>query len=173
MVFVRGMLDQTAVNAASAQLLVLARTDPQRAIEVYLDSGGGPVVAGFALYDLLQSLGVTVSTTCLGTAAGPGILVVAGGGHGIRFGLPSSRFRIRQRFEATVGVDDVQAAAREQRRLRERFTELLARHTGRPVEQIAHDVDHGDWLTAAEAREYGLIDAIVPVTGHGQVTGDR
>ena len=163
-VFVRGRLDRAAGNSAAAQLLMLAQADAQRPIELYVDSADGELTAALGVYDVMRSLSAPVSTTCLGRAAGPSVVVVAGGAAGQRFALPSARFSLRlpaASLDQALPAEQLQVHAREARRLHARLAEVLSQDTGRSIEQVAHDLDHGEWMSAAEAQAYGLVDAVV------------
>ncbi len=162
-VFLRGPLDDEAGNRVAAQLLLLARDNTDRAVELYVDSPGGQLAAALALHDVMHAVPVPVSTTCIGTAAGAAALVLASGASGKRFILPNARVTLRhdaaERLEGRAA--DVDTRVREIERLQARAQELLSALTGQPSQRIAQDLAHGAWLSAEEARAYGLVDQIV------------
>ena len=161
-VFLRGPLDDDAVGRLSAQLLLLARTEPARSIELYIDSSDGSLAAALSLSDVIQSVAASVSTTCIGAAAGPAALVLASGARGKRFALPHARISLKQPPEeiAPGHPTEVEQRARQVARIRAQAVERLAQRTGQPPRRIERDLAQGDWLDVAQAREYGLIDAL-------------
>jgi ATP-dependent Clp protease protease subunit len=165
-VFVRGRLDDAAANNVIAQLLLIARTAtaPDRAIELYLDSPGGSFASVLGLYDVLRTLGAPVSTICLGTAGGASVLVLAGGTDGLRYALPHARIHLfDEQADVSAGnPEDVIGNADEATRLRVRWQQALAGHTAHSSAQLGRDLTSGRWLSAAEARDYGLVDGIIP-----------
>jgi ATP-dependent Clp protease protease subunit len=168
-VFVRGRLDEAAINGVIAQLLVLAQMDAKRAIEVYVDSPGGAYEAALSLFDVIQTLGTPVSTTCLGTAGGASVLVLAGGAPRRRFALPHARIHLsHERLDIAAGQPtDVAGLAAEAGRTRERFQNALAQCCGHSAARIDKDMSASQWLSAAEARDYGLVDGIMPANLSG------
>lgn len=153
--------DQIANNIV-AQLLFLDAEDPERDIYLYINSPGGSVYAGLAIYDTMQHLRAPVSTFCIGMAASMGAFLLAGGSDGKRAALPNSRIMIHQPSSGYQGTAaDIEIAAREVLGIRERLNRILAHHTGRSEEQIAKDVDRDYFMGPEESREYGLIDRVL------------
>jgi ATP-dependent Clp protease protease subunit len=164
MVFVRGRLDDAAANSAIAQLLLIAHTAVGEAIDLYLDSPGGSVGAALSLYDVLRTLESAVSTTCIGTAGGASVLILAGGTGGRRFALPHARIHL---MEDPITLDranpgQVTSQAGEVARQHARWRAALVRHVAHSGTQLARDLAAGRWLSAAEARDYGLVDGMLP-----------
>jgi ATP-dependent Clp protease protease subunit len=148
-----------------AQLLYLAQEDPDRDIQMYLNTPGGSVDAGLAIYDTMQLIQPQVATTCIGICASMGAWLLAGGAKGKRSALPNARILIHQAsagFQGTAA--DIEVQAREILRLEARMQELLSADTGQSVDRIAHDINRDYWMSANEAREYGIIDLIVGAT---------
>ena len=157
------VVDQIA-NLIVAQLLYLAREDPERDISMYINSPGGSVTAGMAIYDTMQLIPNDVATTCVGLAASMGSLLLAAGSKGKRTILPNARVMIHQGsagFQGTAA--DIEVQAREILRIGRRMNEIYSFHTGRPVDQIAKDLDRDFWMGADEAIAYGLVDQTVGV----------
>ncbi len=161
-VFLGSAIDDHVANIMVAQLLFLDADDPERDIHMYINSPGGSVYAGMAIYDTMQHLRAPVSTYCVGFAASMGAVLLAGGAEGKRHALPNSRIMIHQPSSGTQGTAaDIEIAAREVLDIRERLNRILARHTGQSVEQIALDVDRDRFMSPQEAAEYGLIDRVL------------
>ena len=145
-----------------AQLLFLESENSDKDIHLYINSPGGIVSAGLSIYDTMQFIKCDVSTICVGQAASMGALLLAGGAQGKRFCLPHSRVMIHQPSGGFQGqASDIDIHAREVLKLREQLNEILARHTGQPVERIAQDSDRDNFMDAATAVDYGLIDAVL------------
>src|ERR687884_1338349 len=164
-VFLGTPIDDTVANLTIAQLLYLAQEDPERDIQMYLNTPGGSVDAGLAIYDTMQLISPPVATTCVGICASMGAWLLAGGAKGKRAALPNARILIHQAsagFEGTAA--DIEVQAREILRLEARMQELLAADTGQSVDRIAHDINRDYWMSAGEARDYGIIDLIVGAT---------
>ena len=164
-VFLGTPIDDTVANLTIAQLLYLAQEDPDRDIQMYLNTPGGSVDAGLAIYDTMQLIQPQVATTCIGICASMGAWLLAGGAKGKRAALPNARILIHQAsagFEGTAA--DIEVQAREILRLEARMQELLAADTGQSVDRIARDINRDYWMSASEAREYGIIDLIVGAT---------
>jgi ATP-dependent Clp protease, protease subunit len=164
-VFLGTPIDDTVANLTIAQLLYLAQEDPDRDIQMYLNTPGGSVDAGLAIYDTMQLIQPQVATTCIGICASMGAWLLAGGAKGKRAALPNARILIHQAsagFQGTAA--DIEVQAREILRLEARMQELLAADTGQSVDRIAHDINRDYWMSAGEAREYGIIDLIVGAT---------
>jgi ATP-dependent Clp protease protease subunit len=142
--------------------LFLQADDPEKDIYMYINSPGGSVYAGLAIYDTMQYMTAPVNTMCMGMAASMGALLLATGTHGKRSALPNSRILIHQPSGGSQGTAaDIEIAAREILYARERLNEIMAKHTGQTVEQIADDVDRDRFMSPVEALEYGLIDQVV------------
>jgi ATP-dependent Clp protease, protease subunit len=165
-VFLGSGVDDTVANIIVAQLLFLDAEDPERDIYLYINSPGGSVYAGLAIYDTMQHLRAPVSTVCVGMAASMGALLLAGGAPGKRQSLPNSRIMIHQPSSGFSGTaTDIDIAAREVLGIKERLNAILAHHTGRTVEQVEKDVDRDYFMGPVEAVEYGLIDRVVESRG--------
>ncbi|HEY3058642.1 MAG TPA: ATP-dependent Clp protease proteolytic subunit [Chloroflexota bacterium] len=164
-VFLGTPVDDTIANLIVAQLLFLAQDDPDRDIQLYINSPGGSIDAGLAIYDTMQLIQPQVATTCVGIAASMAAWLLAGGAKGKRSALPNSRILIHQASSGFQGTaSDIEVQARELLRLEARMQELLAADTGQSVERIAHDINRDYWMSAAEAQEYGIIDTVVGQT---------
>lgn len=161
-VFLVGPVEDSIANLIIAQLLFLESENPDKDIHLYINSPGGSVTAGLAIYDTMQFIKPDVSTMCVGQAASMGALLLAGGASGKRFCLPHSQVLIHQPLGGFQGqATDVDIHAREILKARERLNQLLSRHTGQTLEKIQHDTERDRFLTSEEAREYGLIDAVL------------
>ena len=161
-VFLVGPVEDYAANLIVAQLLFLEAENPDKDISLYINSPGGSVSAGLAIYDTMQFIKPDVSTMCVGQAASMGALLLAGGAAGKRFCLPHSRVMIHQPLGGFQGqASDFDIHAREILLVRDRLNRILAKHTGQPVEKIAVDTDRDNFMGGAEAVEYGLIDAVL------------
>ena len=164
-VFLGQMVDDAVANVVMAQLLHLAQDDPDADIQLFINSPGGVVDAGLAIYDTMHLIRPQVSTTCVGLAASIAAVILGGGAKGKRAALPSSRVMIHQASGGLGGTTaDIDVQARELLRLNARVKELLAADTGQPEERISRDVNRDFWMNAVEARDYGLIDAVVGQT---------
>jgi ATP-dependent Clp protease protease subunit len=161
MVFLRGRLDDNAAAGVISQLLLLGQMDAGGAIDLYVDSPGGSLAASLAVYDILRTLSAPVSTTCLATAAGAAVLIVAAGTAGRRFALPHARLHLSEETQ-DVRPGDVASQANELAGLRVRWRTALVEHIGHSSAQVERDLKSGRWLSAAEARDYGLVDGIIP-----------
>ncbi len=161
-VFLVGPVEDYGANLIVAQLLFLEAENPDKDIQLYINSPGGSVSAGLAVYDTMQFIKPDISTMCVGQAASMGALLLAGGAAGKRFCLPHSRIMIHQPLGGFQGqASDIDIHAREILLVRDRLNRILARHTGQPVEKIAVDTDRDNFMGGAEAAEYGLIDAVL------------
>jgi ATP-dependent Clp protease protease subunit len=174
-VFIGSAIDDDMANLVIAQLLFLEAEDPERDIHLYINSPGGSVTSGLAIYDTMQYVRPQVETICLGQAASMAAWLLAAGEKGKRMGLPNSRIMIHQPMGGVQGqATDIDIHAREILRLRERMNQILAAHTGRPIEEIARDTERDYHMTGEEARAYGLIDQVVSkhdVPGKGNGSG--
>ncbi len=161
-VFLVGPVDDNVANLVIAQLLFLESENPDKDINFYINSPGGSVTAGLAVYDTMQFLKCKISTMCMGQAASMGAFLLAAGTQGKRYALPNSRIMIHQPSGGAQGqATDIDIHAKEILLLRERLNQILARHTGKTVEEIAHDTERDRFLSAAEAKNYGLIDKVL------------
>lgn len=161
-VFLVGPVEDYAANLVVAQLLFLEAENPDKDIHLYINSPGGSVSAGLAIYDTMQFIKPDVSTMCVGQAASMGALLLTGGAAGKRFCLPHSRMMIHQPLGGFQGqASDFDIHAREILLVRDRLNRILTKHTGQPVEKIAVDTDRDNFMGGAEAVEYGLIDAVL------------
>ncbi len=161
-VFLGGTVTDDLANLVTAQLLFLESEDPEREINMYINSPGGSVTAGLAIYDTMQFVKPPVSTLCVGQAASMGSLLLAAGAKGRRYALPHSRILIHQVSGGFEGqASDIEIHAREALRLREILNEILAHHTGQNAKKIEKDTDRDNFMSAAQAVEYGLIDEVI------------
>jgi ATP-dependent Clp protease, protease subunit len=163
-VFLGVQVDDASANDVMAQLITLESMDPDRDITMYINSPGGSYTAMTAIYDTMQYVRPDIQTVCLGQAASAAALLLAGGTRGKRLALPSSRILIHQpALSGSQGQgSDLEIVAREVLRMRSQLEELLARHTGQPLDRIRHDIDRDKIMTAEEAKEYGLVDVVLP-----------
>jgi len=162
-IFIGTAIDDNVANLVTAQLLFLEAEDPERDVSLYINSPGGVVTAGMAIYDTIQFIRPDVATICIGQAASVAALLLASGTPGKRFALPNSRLLIHQ---PTMGglsgqATDIDIHAREILRIRASLNEIMAKHTGQPIEKIQRDVERDFWMSAQQAREYGIIDEII------------
>ncbi len=161
-VFLGTPVDDMVANVIIAQLLFLQMTDPKKDVHLYINSPGGSVTAGLAIYDTMQFLTCDVNTYCIGQAASMAAVLLAAGSKNKRYALPNARIMIHQPWGGVQGqASDISIQAREILRLKDRLNEILASHTGRSLEQIAKDTDRDRFMSAEEAREYGLVDEVV------------
>ncbi len=161
-VFVTGEIDDTMANLVIAQLLFLESEDPDKDIHLYINSPGGSVSAGLAIYDTMQYIKPDVSTICMGMAASMASVLLAAGAQGKRFALPYSRVMIHQPLGGVQGqASEIEITAREILRLRDEMNGILASHTGQTKEKIAQDTDRDNYMSSQQAKEYGLIDEVV------------
>ena len=160
-VMLGGEVTDISAELIVAQLLFLEGEDPEKDIQFYINSPGGSVTAGMAIYDTMNFIKCDVSTICVGMAASMGSFLLAGGTKGKRYALPNSEILIHQPLGGTQGqASDMIIAAEHIRKTRERLNSILAKNTGRTYEELARDTDRDNWMTAEEALEYGLIDHI-------------
>lgn len=160
-IFVVGPIDDQVANLVVAQLLFAESENADKDISLYINSPGGSVTAGLAIYDTMQIINCDVSTTCIGQAASMGAFLLAGGAKGKRFCLPNSRVMIHQPSGGSQGqASDIEIQAKEILYLRTKLNEILAEHTGQSVEQIALDTERDRFMTAKEAEEYGIVDKV-------------
>jgi len=160
-VFIVGPINELTANLVVAQLLFLESENPDKEIALYINSPGGSVYAGMAIYDTMQFIKPDVSTICVGMAASMGAFLLAGGAKGKRYALPNSRILIHQPSGGSQGqASDIEIQAREILYLRERINKILSDRTGQPVDRIARDTDRDNFMSANDAVSYGLIDKI-------------
>ena len=161
-ILLSGPIDDTVANSIVAQLLFLESEDPDKDIHLYINSPGGVVTAGMAIYDTMQYIKPDVSTICVGSAASMGSLLLTAGAVGKRYALPHSRIMIHQPLGGVQGqASEIEIHAREILRLREELNGVLAHHTGQPIEVIAQDTDRDNFMSAQDAKHYGLIDEVL------------
>lgn len=161
-IFLVGPVDDYVANVIVAQLLFLESENPDKDIHFYINSPGGSVTAGLAIYDTMQFINCDVSTMCIGQAASMGALLLAGGAKEKRFCLPHSRMMIHQPLGGVQGqASDIEIHAKEILQIRERLNRILADHTGQSIENIAQDTDRDNFLSGQESVEYGLIDEVL------------
>ena len=161
-IFLGAPIYDDAANIIQAQLLFLESVDPEKDIQIYINSPGGSVTAGLGIYDTMQLVNCDVATICTGLAASMGAVLLTAGAAGKRSALPHSRVMIHQPLGGVQGqASDIEITAREILRTKQELYEILAKHSGVAIEQIERDADRDYWLTAAEAREYGLIDEVL------------
>lgn len=171
-VFLVGPVNDATANVVVAQLLFLESENPDKDIHFYINSPGGSVTAGMAIYDTMQFIKSEVSTLCIGQAASMGAFLLAAGAKGKRYCLPNSRVMIHQPSAGFQGqASDIEIHAKEILYLKQRLNEMMAHHTGQPIERIERDTDRDNFLSAAEAAEFGIIDKIL--TGREEVAKSK
>ena len=168
-VFLGEEVNETTASLVVAQLLFLEAEDPDKDIHLYINSPGGSVTAGMAIYDTMNFIKCDVSTVCIGMAASMGAFLLAGGAKGKRYALPNAEIMIHQPLGGAQGqATEIEIAARHILRTKEKLNRILAENTGKDIEVIAADTERDNWKTAEEAKEYGLIDAIF--TSHSDLS---
>ena len=161
-IFLGAPIYDDAANIIQAQLLFLESVDPEKDIQIYINSPGGSVSAGLGIYDTMQLVNPDVATICTGLAASMGAVLLAAGAHGKRSALPHSRVMIHQPLGGAQGqASDIEITAREILKTKRELYEILAAHTGAPLRRIEKDADRDCWMSAKEAKEYGLIDEVL------------
>ena len=161
-IFIVGQIEDHMANLIVAQLLFLESENPDKDISIYINSPGGVVTAGMAIYDTMQFIKPDVSTLCIGQAASMGALLLAGGAEGKRYSLPNSRVMIHQPLGGFQGqATDIDIHAREILLMRERLNAILAKHTGQSIETISQDTERDNFMNADAAAEYGMIDSVL------------
>jgi ATP-dependent Clp protease protease subunit len=161
-VFIGTPIDDNVANVIIAQMLYLQSEEPTKDINLYINSPGGSVTSGLAIYDTIQFVKCDVTTYCVGQAASMAAVLLAAGTKGKRFALPNARIMIHQPWGGVQGqASDISIQAKEILRMRDRLNEILALHTGKPIENIAKDTDRDFFMSAAESRDYGLVDDVV------------
>ncbi len=173
-VFLGSAIDDQVANLVVAQMLFLDREDPDKDIYLYINSPGGQIYAGMAIYDTMQLVRAPISTIAVGMTASFGTLLLTAGTKGKRFALPHATIHMHQPLGGAEGqATEIEIQAREILRLREELNEILARHTGQPVERIQEDTERDRFMTAQQAKEYGLIDEVLQLGGDGKVAVPR
>src|SRR6056300_1470840 len=161
-IFLSGPIDDYISNLVVAQLLFLESENPEKDISIYINSPGGIITSGLAIYDTMQFIAPEVSTICIGQAASMGSLLLAGGAKGKRFSLPHSRVMIHQPSGGFQGqVSDIEIHANEVIKLKRKLNEIMSKHTGQPIEQVEKDSDRDNFMDPQAALEYGIIDSIL------------
>lgn len=161
-IFIGTPIDDYVANAVIAQMLLLQMEDPKKDIQLYINSPGGSVTDGMAIYDTMQFLSCDIKTYCMGQAASMATVLLAAGTPGKRFALPNSRMMIHQPQGGASGqTADISIAAKEILRWKKVLNEVIARHTGQPPEKVERDSDRDFYMTASEAKEYGLVDRVI------------
>lgn len=161
-IFLGDAIDDNVANTVIAQLLFLESEDKEKDIKLYINSPGGSVTSGLAIYDTMQYIKPAVATICLGMAASMGAVLLAAGEKGKRYTLPNSRVMIHQVLGGAEGqVSDVEIRTKEMVRLKHLLNSILAKHTGKPVEQVTKDTDRDYFMSADEAKVYGIVDKII------------
>ena len=161
-IFLGTQVDDAVADSLVAQMLFLEAEDPEKDIQLYINSPGGSITAGMAIYDTMQQIRPDVATTCYGLAASMGAFLLASGAHGKRSSLPHSRIMIHQPLGGAQGqAVDIEIQAREILYLKNHLNGLLAHHTGQPIERIAEDTERDFWMSPAETQAYGLIDRTI------------
>jgi len=161
-IFLGSQVNDDVANAIVAQLLFLQSDDPKADVHLYINSPGGSVTAGMAIYDTMQFVNCDVATYCLGQCASMGAVLLAAGAHGKRRALPNSRIMIHQPLAGMEGsAEEIMIHAKEFGKVKERLNQILLKHTGHPLEKIEEDTDRDRFMSSEEALEYGLIDAVI------------
>ena len=168
-IFLGEEVTDTSAGSIIAHMLFLEAQDPDKDIQLYINSPGGSVTAGFAIYDTMRYIKCDVSTICIGMAASAAAVILAGGAKGKRYSLPYSRIMIHQPWIQGIGgqATDIDIHAREILRLREDTNGILARHTGKTLEEVARDTERDNYMSAEEAMAYGLIDKVITKDARG------
>jgi ATP-dependent Clp protease protease subunit len=161
-IFLGTPIDDQIANLIIAQLIHLESEDPEKDIQIYINSPGGQVYSGLAIYDTMQYVKPDIQTTCIGIAMSMGAVILAGGAKGKRVALPNAKILIHQVSGGFQGqATDIEIQARETINLKRRLEEILAEHTGKPTEQVAKDMERDYFLTSQDAQEYGIIDNVI------------
>ncbi len=166
-IFIGGPITDPVANSVIAQLLYLSSKDPKKDIQIYINSPGGILTAGLAIYDTMQYVKCDISTVCIGMAASAAAVLLAAGTKGKRYALPNSEIMLHQVAVSGISGEavEVEIAAKQIIKLKDRVNRILAKHTGQPLEKIEKDTDRDFYLSAPEAKEYGIIDEIIPPKG--------
>ncbi len=170
-IFLGEEVNDVSASIVVAQLLFLEAEDPEKDIHLYINSPGGSVTAGMAIYDTMQYIKCDVSTVCIGMAASMGAFLLAGGAKGKRYALPNAEIMIHQPLGGTQGqATEIEIAAKHILKTKEKLNRMLAENTGRDYETVCADTERDNWKSAEEAREYGLIDKVI--ASHGNIQGN-
>src|SRR3990167_4058646 len=171
-IFIGGPINDATANTIIAQFLFLELQDSKKDISFYINSPGGSVSAALAIHDTMQYVKPDVATICVGVAASAAALLLAGGAKGKRFSLPNSELLIHQVMGGIEGqAVEIEIAAKQILKIKQRTNEILAKHTGQKLDKIEHDTDRDFWMTAEEAKDYGLIDEIIKRKTNGKANG--
>jgi ATP-dependent Clp protease protease subunit len=163
-IFLSGPVTDQATNSIIAQLLFLASRDPKKDIQLYINSPGGVVTAGLALYDTMQYVKCPVSTVCVGMAGSMAAIILAAGSKGKRFALPNSEILLHQVMGGVTGeAVEVEITAKQIIKIKDKLNRILAKHTGQPLEKVEKDTDRDFYLSAFEAKDYGIIDEVIKI----------
>lgn len=161
-VFLAGPVTDLNANVVIAQMLYLASRDPKKDIKLYINSPGGSVTAGLAIYDTMQYLQCPISTICIGLAASMGAVILAAGAKGKRFALPNSEILLHQVAGGVQGqATEIEITAKQILKIKASINQILSKHTGQPIDRMEKDTDRDFYMTAAEAKQYGLIDEVI------------
>ncbi|MBE6729023.1 MAG: ATP-dependent Clp endopeptidase proteolytic subunit ClpP [Ruminococcaceae bacterium] len=165
-IMLNGQVDDASASLIVAQMLYLEGQDPDKDISFYINSPGGSVSAGLAIYDTMQYIKCDVSTICIGMAASMGAFLLSSGAKGKRYALPNAEVMIHQPLGGAQGqASDILISARHIERTRENLNKILSDNTGKPLDQISLDTDRDNWMTASEAKEYGIVDKVIAKRG--------
>ena len=163
-IFLAGPINDISANAVIAQLLFLTSKDPGKDIQIYINTPGGSVTAGLAIYDTMQYVKCPISTVCVGLAGSMGATLLAAGEKGKRFALPNSEVLLHQVAGGVSGeAVEIEITAKQIIKIKEKLNKILAKHTGQPLEKVEKDTDRDFYLSAEEAKEYGLIDEVIKI----------
>ncbi len=166
-IFIGTPIDDSVANVVIAQMLFLQMEDISKDISIYINTPGGVITSGMAIYDTIQFVNCDVATYCVGQASSMGAILLCAGARGKRYALPNSRIMIHQPWGGVEGsAEDISRQTNEILRLRERVIEILAKHTGKSVEKVKVDSDRDYFMTAEEARKYGIVDEVIVSTGN-------
>jgi ATP-dependent Clp protease protease subunit len=161
-VFLAGVITDPIANSVIAQMLFLASKDPNKDIQLYINTPGGSVTAGLAIYDTMQYVKSPISTVCIGLAGSMGATLLAAGSKGKRFALPNSQVLLHQVAGGVTGeAVEIEITAKQIVKIKEKLNKILAKHTGQPLEKVEKDTDRDFYLSAEEAKEYGIIDEVI------------
>lgn len=161
-VFLAGVITDSAANSVIAQMLFLAFKDPQKDIQLYINTPGGSVTAGLAIYDTMQYVKCPISTVCVGLAGSMGAILLAAGKKGKRFTLPNSQILLHQVAGGVTGeAVEIEITAKQIVKIKEKLNKILAKHTAQPLEKVERDTDRDFYLSAEEAKEYGIVDEVI------------
>ncbi|MDP3990763.1 MAG: ATP-dependent Clp endopeptidase proteolytic subunit ClpP [Candidatus Nealsonbacteria bacterium] len=161
-IFLAGPINDMVANSIIAQMLFLASNDSKKDIQLYVNTPGGSVTAGMAIYDTMQYVGCPISTVCVGMAASMGATLLAAGAKGKRFALPNSQILLHQVAGGVSGqASEIEITAKQIIKIKEKLNKILSKHTGQPLEKVEKDTDRDFYLSAQEAKEYGIVDEVI------------